>query len=98
VKLYTDGACKRSTNHGGWAFIAVEDEREIARVAGSEPHTTHQQMEIRAAIEAVVSLPPGATATVVSDSAYVVKCFQDRWFARWSATLAQLDQEAGSKR
>jgi len=38
-------------------------------------------MEIRAALEALRSLP--GELTVVSDSTYVVKCINDRWFAKW---------------
>jgi ribonuclease HI len=40
-------------------------------------------MEITAALEAVQSLR--GPLTVISDSTYVVKCFTDRWYAKWEA-------------
>ena len=48
--------------------------------------TTNQRMEITAVIEALRTI--GATdatspLTVISDSTYVVKCFQDRWWEGW---------------
>jgi ribonuclease HI len=85
LQLYTDGACRR-TGQGGWAYVAVEDGREVDRKWDScEERTTHQRMELQAAIAALSSLPPGASAVVVSDSKYVVRCFQDRWFVRWES-------------
>jgi ribonuclease HI len=56
---------------------------ESAHASGAEAQTTNQRMEIRAAFEAVRALP--GPLRVVSDSTYVVKCFNDRWFAKWEA-------------
>lgn len=56
----------------------VDDGRQAA---GSEPVTTNQRMEIRAALEAVRALP--GPLMVVSDSTYVVNCFRDGWWRRW---------------
>jgi len=39
-------------------------------------------MEIMAALEALRSIREG-DVEIVSDSTYVVKCFQDRWWAGW---------------
>jgi ribonuclease HI len=38
-------------------------------------------MELRAALEAILSNP--GELTIVSDSAYVVNCFKDRWYMKW---------------
>lgn len=48
---------------------------------GGEPHTTNQRMEIMAAFEAVRS--HAGPLEIVSDSTYVVKCFNDRWHEGW---------------
>ena len=39
-------------------------------------------MEVMAVIEALREHPEGAIE-IVSDSTYVVKCFQDRWYVGW---------------
>ena len=77
LEVYTDGACSGNPGPGGWAWV-VDDGR---RGAGSEPATTNQRMEIRAALEAVRALP--GALVVVSDSTYVVNCFRDGWWRRW---------------
>jgi ribonuclease HI len=54
--------------------------------SGADPHTTNQRMEITAPLRALESLRPGADEdgiTVRSDSAYVVNCFVQRWWAGW---------------
>jgi ribonuclease HI len=84
--LFTDGARQGGTpscGSGGWAYVAVLDGQEIDRDYDHEARTTHQKMELRACIEALSSLAPGTTAVVVSDSAYVVNCFDERWYERW---------------
>jgi ribonuclease HI len=45
--------------------------------------TTNQRMEIAAALEAVRALD--GPLIVVSDSAYVVNCFIQRWWVGWLA-------------
>ncbi|MGH9044834.1 MAG: ribonuclease H family protein [Acidimicrobiales bacterium] len=79
--VYTDGSCLGNPGPGGWAW-AVPDG---AFASGGDPSTTNQRMELRAVLEAVVTLgnPSGSPLVVVSDSNYVVKCFQDRWWQGW---------------
>ncbi len=77
VEVYTDGACSGTPGPGGWAW-AIDRERFAS---GSEPSTTNQRMEIRAALEAVKALD--GPLVVVSDSAYVVNCFRDGWWRNW---------------
>jgi ribonuclease HI/uncharacterized phage-like protein YoqJ len=77
--VYTDGACIGNPGPGGWAWAVPEG----AHASGADPQTTNQRMEIRAALEAVQTLP--GRLQVVSDSKYVVQCFSDRWFAKWEA-------------
>jgi ribonuclease HI/uncharacterized phage-like protein YoqJ len=77
--VYTDGACLGNPGPGGWAWAVPEG----AHASGADPQTTNQRMEIRAALEAVETLP--GPLEVISDSKYVVQCFTDRWFAKWEA-------------
>jgi len=76
--VYTDGSCLGNPGPGGWAWAIPEGEH----ASGGDPSTTNQRMEITAALEALRSLPSGPI-TVMSDSTYVVKCFQDRWWEGW---------------
>jgi ribonuclease HI len=77
VSVFTDGACSGNPGPGGWAWAV--DRTTFA--SGAESPSTNQRMEIRAALEAVRSLP--GPLLVVSDSTYVVHCFRDGWWAGW---------------
>lgn len=79
LRVYTDGSCvlRAQDSPGGWAWITTDGRQD----SGGSLHTTNQRMEVRAAFEACSSLDE--PLTVVSDSAYVVRCFQQNWFERW---------------
>jgi len=79
--VYTDGSCLGNPGPGGWAW-AIPGGRSDS---GGEPLTTNQRMEITAVLEALRAIGDAgpAVVTVMSDSAYVVKCFQDRWWEGW---------------
>lgn len=76
--VYTDGACSGNPGPGGWAWAMVDGD---ARAYGSDGHTTNQRMELMAVLDAVLSFP--GRLHVMSDSAYVVNCFRDRWWKGW---------------
>lgn len=75
--MYTDGACQGNPGPGGWAW-AVPGGRWAS---GAEAVSTNQRMEVKAALDAVESLD--GPLSVVSDSTYVVNCFEDRWYVGW---------------
>ena len=77
-RIHTDGACRGNPGPGGWAWAESPDHF----ASGAEPHTTNQRMEVLAVIEALRANPEGPVH-VVSDSTYVVKCFNDRWHVGW---------------
>jgi ribonuclease HI len=77
--VYSDGACSMNPGPGGWAW-AIDRARFAS---GFAREATNQRMEIQAAFEAVRSLE--GPLEVVSDSAYVVNCFRDKWWAGWLA-------------
>jgi ribonuclease HI len=80
LTVYTDGSCLGNPGPGGWAW-AIPDG---AYARGGNARTTNQRMEIMAVLEAVKAPETdGASLTVISDSTYVVKCFQDRWWEGW---------------
>jgi ribonuclease HI len=80
--VYTDGSCLGNPGPGGWAW-AVPDGPSAS---GGEPRTTNQRMEITAVLRALDALwreDAALSTRVVSDSNYVVRCFQDRWWEGW---------------
>lgn len=77
--VFTDGACIGNPGPGGWAWARSATSFE----AGGEATTTNQRMEITAVLEAVRR--HHGPLEVVSDSAYVVNCFRDRWWQGWRA-------------
>ncbi|RJX21368.1 MAG: ribonuclease HI [Desulforudis sp.] len=81
--IYTDGACSGNPGPGGWAAVIIEGDRQ-REISGSEKETTNQRMELKAALEALRVLDgTHDQVTLVSDSAYLVNCFRDRWYERW---------------
>lgn len=63
---------------GGWAW-AVPGGRFAA---GAEAKSTNQRMEVQAAWEALKAID--GPLHIVSDSTYVVKCFNDKWYEGWT--------------
>ena len=79
IEVFTDGACAGNPGPGGWAW-AVAPEGALSG-SGGERQSTNQRMEIRAALEAMRSLP--GEITIVSDSTYVVNCINKSWYVNW---------------
>ena len=75
--VFTDGSCLGNPGRGGWAWVVEGG----PFASGAEESTTNQRMEIRAVLEALRVLD--GPVTVASDSAYVVNCFQQRWYVGW---------------
>jgi ribonuclease HI len=84
VTVYTDGACSGNPGPGGWAAIILENGGERA-FSGAEPYTTNQRMELTAAIEGLSAIPGRRRVHLYTDSAYVMNCFEQRWWERWEA-------------
>jgi ribonuclease HI len=77
TSVFTDGACIGNPGPGGWAFVVDGG----AWASGAEPDTTNQRMELTAASAAVQALD--GPLRVVSDSTYVVNCFNQGWWKGW---------------
>lgn len=70
VRLITDGSCRGNPGPGGWAAILRYNEH-TKEMWGSEPHTTNNRMELRAAIEGLRALKENCEVEVVTDSEYL---------------------------
>jgi ribonuclease HI len=81
VDIFTDGACSGNPGPGGWGallrFGAVEKE-----LAGGEPVTTNNRMELMAAIAALEALKRPARIRLYTDSMYV-KDGITKWVHGW---------------
>ena len=79
TEVFTDGACTGNPGPGGWAWAVSQEHYE----SGHEEKTTNQRMEVTAVLRALGSI--SGRVHVVSDSTYVVNCFNQRWWAGWRA-------------
>jgi ribonuclease HI len=83
---WTDGACSGNPGPGGWGVLmramdgdSIVKERELA---GGEPATTNNRMELMAAISALETLSRPSQIVIVTDSAYV-KNGVTQWIHGW---------------
>ena len=70
VQLITDGACLGNPGPGGWAAI-LRYGGHLKEMYGSEPHTTNNRMELRAAVEGLKALREKCEVEIVTDSQYL---------------------------
>lgn len=93
---YTDGACKgngKKGARGGWAYVLLEEEDGelylVDQDYDSMDDTTNQRMELLAALNAVLSINSKIgrdeyhKCTIYSDSAYLVRCYNEGWYRKW---------------
>ena len=72
-KIYTDGSCLQNPNGpGGWAFTVIEDGRQWS-MAGNNPSTTNNRMELQSIIEALLFVQ-GSEYVIYTDSELTMKC------------------------
>ena len=70
VQVITDGACIGNPGPGGWACILrYKDQKK--ELWGSEPETTNNRMELRAAAEGLRALRETCAVEVITDSQYL---------------------------
>jgi homoserine kinase type II len=81
VVVYTDGACARNPGPGGWGAILVSGSHR-KELAGGEPGTTNNRMELMAAISALEALSQPSRVDLHTDSEYVQKGISS-WIDGW---------------
>jgi ribonuclease HI len=83
VEAFTDGACLGNPGPGGWAALlrAKGCERMIA---GGDPATTNNRMELMAAIGALEALKRPCQVVLTTDSRYVMQGIE-QWMPKWVA-------------
>ncbi len=86
IRIYCDGACsgnQHDKNRGGWGAVLTFNEHE-REIYGGALNTTNNRMELTALLEALKAITNRKHAVqVFSDSAYIVNCFQQKWYVGW---------------
>lgn len=81
IKIYTDGSCIGNPGPGGWAaIILIGDKQNV--ISGKKKNTTNNQMELMAAIKALVSLKKKQKIRIYTDSNYVKEGITN-WIKIW---------------
>jgi ribonuclease HI len=81
VHVHTDGACLGNPGPGGWAALLRYGARE-RELAGGEPATTNNRMELMAAIQALEVLTEPCEVALYTDSQYVRQGIT-LWIPNW---------------
>ena len=81
IEIWTDGSCSGNPGPVGWGALLVsgEDEKELF---GVQENTTNNQMELKAAIEALNALKAPSKVILHTDSTYV-KDGLTKWIHGW---------------
>ena len=81
VQIYTDGGCDPNPGSGGWAAILIY-KGKTKELSGGERNTTNNQMELKAAINALKALKKHCSVTLHTDSQYVQRGITE-WLPGW---------------
>ena len=82
VILYTDGACRGNPGPGGWGALLIWNGKE-KEIAGGDPQTTNNRMEMKAIIEGLKTLKRPCHVKIHSDSALIINTFTKGWIENW---------------
>ena len=82
VNIYTDGSCSGNPGPGGWGAILRYKGTEKV-ISGGDSNTTNNRMELTAVIEALKLLKESCDITIITDSSYIVKAFNEGWINNW---------------
>ena len=81
IKIYTDGSCIGNPGSGGWAAIILNGDKQDI-ISGRKKNTTNNQMELMAAIKALVFLKKKQKIRIYTDSNYVKEGITN-WIKIW---------------
>jgi ribonuclease HI len=82
VTVYTDGACNPNPGPGGWAAILLRPGAKPQELAGAEPQTSNNRMEMQAVLEALKALDRPHQVTLYTDSQYLRRGITE-WLPQW---------------
>lgn len=88
IKVYTDGACRNNQgdeNIGAWGTVVILGDGREFKFKGATKNTTNNIMEMQAVVEGLSRLVNRLHMDIEihSDSAYVVNCFNQKWYEGW---------------
>ena len=81
IKIYTDGSCIGNPGSGGWAAIILNGDKQDI-ISGRKKNTTNNQMELMAAIKALVFFSKKQKIRIYTDSNYVKEGIT-KWIKIW---------------
>ena len=81
IKIYTDGSCIGNPGSGGWAAIILNGNKQDI-ISGRKKNTTNNQMELMAAIKALVFFSKKQNIKIYTDSNYVKEGITN-WIKIW---------------
>jgi len=81
IEVYTDGSCLGNPGKGGWAFLVNYNDKIITK-SGYSGFTTNNQMELTAAIKALLFLKEHNELIIFTDSNYL-KDGINLWIENW---------------
>ena len=81
IKIYTDGSCIGNPGPGGWAAIILMGAKQNV-ISGRKKNTTNNQMELMAAIRALVFFTKKQKIRIYTDSNYVKEGITN-WIKIW---------------
>ncbi len=81
VHIHTDGACLGNPGPGGWGALLRCNGRE-RELAGGDPATTNNRMELMGAIMGLETLTAPSTVILTTDSQYVRQGITE-WMKNW---------------
>lgn len=96
VTIYTDGACNPNPGPGGWAAVILFPNQEPLELVGGEPNTTSNRMELKAALEALLSLAAPHRVHLYTDSDYL-KSGITEWLPLWEKRNWQTKEKTDVK-
>jgi ribonuclease HI len=81
ITIHTDGACDGNPGPGGWAALLRYGDH-VRELAGGEPATTNNRMELQAAISGLAALKEDCEVVLFTDSEYLRQGITE-WLPRW---------------
>ena len=81
INIYADGACRGNPGPGGWG-VHININGHVEELWGGDKATTNNQMELTAAIKALEAFDRPISATLRTDSQYVIKGISE-WIKGW---------------